>query len=122
MPSIAVIGASSDRNKFGNRCVRAYRQRGYTVYPVHPREATIEGLPAFRSVLDVPEDHLDLVSVYLPAALGVKVLDEIARKQVGEVILNPGADGPEVVARAKELGLKVAVGCSIVMIGANPHE
>jgi predicted CoA-binding protein len=50
---VAVIGASNDRHKFGNRAVRAYQQQGYTVIPINPHETTVEGLKP-PSVLDVP--------------------------------------------------------------------
>jgi len=122
MPSIVAIGAGGDRRKFGNKCVRAYLARGWDVYPVHPRDEQVEGRSAFRSVLDVPAEPIDRVSVYLPAAAGVKVLEEIARRKVGEVWLNPGADDPAVVARARELGLQVITACSIVAIGISPHD
>jgi predicted CoA-binding protein len=120
MPTITVIGASTDRTKFGNRCVRAYLQQGWTVYPVNPRETTIEGLPVYRSILDVPAGKIDRVSVYLPAPLGVKVMDEIAQRgEIGEVMLNPGADDPAVVDKGIELGLNVVTGCSLIALG---HE
>jgi predicted CoA-binding protein len=122
MPTIAVIGASSDRRKFGNKCVRAYLQRGYRVFPINPNESEIEGLAAFKSIREVPVDSVDRVSVYLPPAIGVKVLDEIAQKKTGQVWLNPGADAPAVVSRARELGLNVIAGCSIVDVGVSPHE
>ena len=57
MKSVAVIGASADRSKFGNKAVRAYLTRGFTVYPVNPKETTIEGLPAFASIDAVPVAH-----------------------------------------------------------------
>ncbi len=122
MPMIAVIGASSDRAKFGNKCVRAYAQRGYQVFPVNPSETTIEGWPAFNSILDVPAEKIDRVSIYLPPKIGLTVLDEVAKKAVGEVWLNPGADAAEVVARARELGLNVISACSIVAIGISPSS
>jgi predicted CoA-binding protein len=121
-PTIAVVGASADRNKFGNRAVRAYSLRGYEVYPVHPRAETIEGRRVYRSVREVPVDRLDRISVYLPPELGLKALDDIAGKPAGEVWFNPGADSPEVIARARSLGLNVVVGCSIVAVGVNPHD
>ena len=65
MPIIAVIGASSDRSKFGNRCVRAYAQAGWTVYPVNPTESSIEGFTSYPSIADVPPGSIDLASVYL---------------------------------------------------------
>jgi predicted CoA-binding protein len=121
-PTIAVIGASPDRFKFGNKCVRAYAAAGYDVYPVHPTAATVEGLTAYKSIADVPRDSLDRVSVYLPPAIGVGVMEQIAKKTVGEVWLNPGADGVNVIERAKEVGLTVICACSIVDLGVTPEQ
>jgi len=120
-PTVAVVGASKDPSKFGNKAVRAYLQQGYDVYPVNPREETIEGLKCSRSVLDVPVE-LDRISVYLPPAVGLKVLDEIAAKGAREVWLNPGADSDEVIARARELGLEPIVACSILGVGEDPDQ
>jgi uncharacterized protein len=117
--TVAVIGASSDRSKFSNKAVRAFARQGYTVIPVHPREAEIEGLKAYPSVLDVP-GPIDMATLYLPPALGVKVIDEIAKKGIADVWINPGADGPDVVARARELGLNPTVACSIIGVGEHP--
>ncbi len=120
-PAVAVVGASKDPSKYGNKAVRAYLQQGYDVYPVNPREETIEGLKCYRSVLDVPAE-LDRISVYLPPAVGLKVLDEIAAKGAREVWLNPGADSDEVVGRARELGLEPIVACSILGVGEDPDQ
>ena len=70
-PTVAIVGASSDRRKFGNKAVRAYVAAGYDVYPVHPTEPAVEGLPAFKSVKDVPAAKLDRVTFYLPPTWGV---------------------------------------------------
>ena len=120
-PTIAVIGASSDRRKFGNKCVRAYLAAGYDVFPVHPRETVIEGLNVYPSITDVPAEKLDRVSVYLPPLVGVGVMEQIAKKTVGEVWLNPGADSVDVLTRGHELGLNVVRGCSIVDLGMTPE-
>ena len=121
-PTIAIIGASAERAKFGNKCVRAYAHRGYHVYPINPKETIIEGWPAFRSIADVPTDRLDRVSIYLPPALTLTVLPEIAQKAVTEVWFNPGADSPEVLAKARALGLNAIAACSIVAIGESPAD
>jgi predicted CoA-binding protein len=121
MPTIAVVGASSDRKKFGNKCVRAYVRAGYSVFPVHPVADEVEGLPVYRSVAEVPVDRLDRVSVYLPPTVGAAAMAGIAAKPVGEVWLNPGADSPEVVAAAEAAGLNVVRGCSIVDVGTSPR-
>lgn len=119
--TIAVVGASADRRKFGNKCVRAFQSVGWTVYPIHPTEATVEGLPAFRRVGDVPAERLDVVSVYLNPKLGLTVLPSLTAKPVGEVWFNPGAESDELLTKAKELGLHAIAACSIVGYGMNPH-
>jgi uncharacterized protein len=121
-PTVAIIGASASRHKYGNKAVRAYAQRGFQVFPIHPRAAAIEGLPAYRSVLDVPAAELDRISIYLPPDVGLQVIEEVAKKPAKEVWLNPGAASSALVQRARELGLNLRLGCSIVDIGIQPDE
>ncbi len=118
---VAVIGASADRRKFGNRAVRAFQAQGHTVIPINPHETNIEGLTTYKSVLDVP-GPIDMATVYVQPDVGVGVMDELARKGIGEVWLNPGADDDQVIARARTLNLKPIVACSIVGIGQNPYD
>ena len=119
MNSVVILGASADRNKFGNKAVRAFRQRGFTVYPVNPKETEIEGLPVFKSISLVPV-RPQMVSVYLPPQILLKVLPEIAAKGCDELWLNPGTESDEVLAEAQRLGLNVIQACSIVGVGVSP--
>ena len=121
MRTVAILGASANRKKFGNKAVRAFQQQGYAVYPVNPRENSIEGLPAFPSLAAVPV-RPQMISVYLPPPVVLKVLPEIAAKGCDELWLNPGAESDEVLAEAKKLGLNVIQACSIVSVGASPGE
>jgi predicted CoA-binding protein len=118
MPSIAVIGASNDKSKYGNRAVRAYRAQGWTVYPVNPKEATIEGLPAYRSIADVPEP-VDRASLYVPPSVGLALLDAIHAAGAKELWINPGSGSPELLAAAKQLGLATVEACSIIAAAAD---
>lgn len=119
MPTIAIVGASSDRRKFGNKALRAFRNQGYTVVPIHPTEVRVEGERAYARAVDYP-GVIDEASIYVAPRIGVGVMDDLAAKKVPVVWLNPGADGPEVVARAEALGLKVIVACSILGVGESP--
>jgi hypothetical protein len=119
--TVAVIGASNNRQKFGNRAVRAYLREGYTVIPINPHEPEVEGIKAYRSVLDVP-GTIDMASFYVPPEIGELVIDEVAQKQIPEVWLNPGADSDALVARARSLSIKPIVACSIIAIGRNPYS
>jgi predicted CoA-binding protein len=117
--SVAVLGASRDRRKFGNKAVRAYAECGFTVFPVNPNEATIEGLRAYPS-LDMIVEPIDFISLYVPPAIGLRLLPAIAAKKPKEVWLNPGAESDELIEEAADLHLRVIVACSIVALGLSP--
>jgi len=119
--TVAVIGASKDRSKYGNRAVRAYRADGWDVYPVHPTARAIEGVRAYPSIDAVPV-AIDRATIYLQPATTLAMLDAIARKGVGELYLNPGSESSAVIERAQQLGLRPLLACSIVEIGRNPYD
>lgn len=121
MKSVAVIGASRDRAKFGNKAVRAFLQVGYEVYPVHPREREIEGLKVYASVAGLPV-RPQMVSVYLPPSAVEGMLPVIAERGCDELWLNPGSESPEVVAKAQSLGLNVIQACSVSAVGLSPES
>jgi predicted CoA-binding protein len=117
---IAVIGASSNRRKFGNRALRAYRQQGHTVLAINPNEAEVEGQKTFASVLEVP-GPIDMATFYVPPEIGERVIEEVARKGIAEVWLNPGAESDTLVARAQALNIRPIQACSIMAIGEDPY-
>jgi len=122
MPKVvAIIGASSDRRKFGNRALRAYRQQGYTVLAINPNEAEVEGEKTYASVLDVP-GPIDMASFYVPPEIGERVLGEVARKGIAEVWLNPGSESDALLARAEALKIKPILACSVIAIGTDPYD
>lgn len=122
MPTVAILGASADRSKYGNISVRAHLQQGFDVYPVNPKGGQIEGLPVYASLGDVPVERLDRVSVYLPPAVVLKLLPEIARKGCDQLWLNPGSESDEVVEAARQMGLEPIIACSIVGVGLRPGD
>jgi predicted CoA-binding protein len=119
MKTVAVLGASTDRSKFGNKAVRGYARQGYVVWPVNPRESSVEDIPAFASIGAVP-GRPQIVSVYLPPPVLLKTLPDIAAKGCDELWLNPGTDTAETVEAAEKLGLNVIRACSIIGIGLSP--
>ncbi|TWU30338.1 CoA-binding protein [Bythopirellula polymerisocia] len=119
-PTVAIIGASADRSKFGNKSVRAHLAQGYEVFPINPKGGEIEGLTTYQSLAEVPAERLDRISLYVPPAVGLKLLPEIAAKGCDELWLNPGSESDELVETARELGLNPIVACSIVDLGVSP--
>jgi len=119
MPTIAIIGASNDRQKFGNKAVRAYNQRGWTVFPINLHENSVEHIPAYKSVLDI-ERVPNYASLYVPPAAVLDVLEEIAEKGIKAVYFNPGTESDAALLKARKLGLEPIVACSIRAIGVDP--
>lgn len=112
--TVAIVGASRDRSKFGNRSVKAHLRAGYEVYPVNPRGGDIEGLTVYRTLAEVPVADLDRISMYVPPHIGLTLLPEIARKGCRELWFNPGSESDDLLDRARELGLTPIVACSII--------
>lgn len=116
MKTVAIIGASTDRNKFGNKSVRAHIKQGWKVFPVNPRADKIEGLDCYKSILDINET-LNRISIYLHPEKGIKLLNDIAKMNPEEVFVNPGASSEEFINKAKKLNINIIEACSIVDIG-----
>lgn len=118
--TVAVVGASSDRRKFGNKALRAFRAEGHRVIPINPNEREVEGIPTYASVLDVP-GPIDVATVYVQPDVGLQLLPEFEQKGIAEIWINPGAESAEILAEAKRRKLNVIAACSIVAIGQNPY-
>lgn len=121
-PTVAVIGASRDRSRYGNISVRAHLQKGYRVFPINPHATEIEDLPTWVSLADLPVRQLDRVTVYVPPEIGIDLLDELLDFDVDEIWFNPGSADAQLRDRAAELGLEIIEACSIVDLGIGPSS
>lgn len=121
MKTVAVVGASNDRRKYGNKALRAFKAEGYTVIPINPNEREVEGIPTFRRVVDVP-GTIDMATVYVQPHVLKGLLDDFAQKQIPEIWINPGAESDDVIAEAKQKKLNVIYACSIMGVGRSPSE
>lgn len=119
--TVAVIGASNDRRKYGNKAVRAYVASGWEVFPVNPNETAVEGLPAFPAMSALPKPP-EVVAMYVPPQVGATLLPAIAAAQPREVWVNPGAESHEFMVAAERLSLPTIYRCAILGLGRSPRE
>ena len=114
----AVVGASTDRTKYGNKVLRCYLQHGREVVPVNPKDATVEGLAAVKSLGDI-HPRPDAISIITPPKVTEAVVEEAGRLGIHHVWMQPGAESDAAIARAKALGMNVIAGgpCLLVVLG-----
>lgn len=117
--AFAVVGASRDRSKFGNRVLRAYLDHGRRAWPVHPRETEVEGVRAVPDLAHLPE-RVHGISIVTPPEITARVVDEALALGYRRLWLQPGAEDAAAVERARAAGARVlAYGpCVLVSLGA----
>ena len=102
----AIVGASNDRAKFGNRIYRDLRDAGYTVFAVNPNADEVEGDPTFQTLRDIP-GPIDVADIVVPASVGMTVVADAVESGIRFFWLQPGAESPELIAEAESAGLQV---------------
>jgi len=110
----AVVGVSADRRKFGNSVFRTMKEKGFTVYPVHPVSETVEGVKCYRSVADLPSAVESIVTV-VPPAITENVIQEGIAKKVRHIWMQPGSVSKSAAKAAREAGATVVEGECILM-------
>ncbi len=119
--AFAVVGASSNRAKYGNKVLRCYLQQGKTVYPINPHEELIEGLPVLHSVSDLPEE-VDSISIITPPVITEKIVTEAIKKGIRNIWIQPGAESDAAIQNGKKHGLNVIAGGPCILVFMGFHE
>lgn len=110
----AVVGASTDRSKFGNRVFRSLRQSGYTVYPVNPRGGELEGTTVYPSLADLPESP-DVIDIVVPPPITEQIVSEVHKLGLDRVWMQPGAESDAAIAFCEAHDIQVVHGaCAMV--------
>lgn len=119
----AVVGASEDRSKYGNKVLRAYFQSGREAWPVNPRAEEIEGREVYANLADLPSVPR-AISIITPPPVTEKVVAEAIDQGVQYVWMQPGAQSEKAVADAEEAGLGVIAdgSCLLVVVGYREAE
>jgi len=110
----AVVGVSADRKKFGNTVFRTMKEKGLTVYPVHPTHETVEGEKCYKDVASLPAEVGSIVTV-VPPSVTDNVVAEALTKGVKHFWMQPGSQSAAAVAAARKSGASVVEGDCILM-------
>ena len=120
-PAFGVVGASSNRTKYGNKVLRCYQQNRRRVVPVNLREATIEGLPCVSSVSQLPTE-VSSISVITPPAVTEQVVREAIAHGIRNIWMQPGAQSAAAIAACEAQGINVIADGSCVLVVLGYHE
>jgi predicted CoA-binding protein len=114
----AVVGASPDRGKYGNKVLRAYLQDGRNAYPVNPHVKEVEGLTCYPDLASLPES-VHGVSIITPPPVTENIVEQAAELGIRHLWMQPGAESPAAIQRAKQAGIQVIAGgpCLLVTLG-----
>lgn len=114
----AVVGASQNRAKYGNKVLRAYLQNHRIAYPVHPTADVIENQKVFPNLATLPES-IHGVSVVTPPHITEQVVEQIGQMGIGHLWLQPGAESTRAIERSEQLGINIIAGgpCLLVVLG-----
>jgi uncharacterized protein len=120
--AFGVAGASSNRQKFGNRVLRCYVQNGKRAVPVNPNETEIEGIACVASVDELPADVKSL-SMITPPAVTEQLVPKAIAHGIKNIWMQPGAESPAAVALCREKGVNVIAdgSCLLVVLGYHDH-
>ncbi len=113
--NVAIVGASNKPNRYGYKAVMLLKEKGHTPYPVHPAISSIEGIPAFASLRQIPVP-LDVVTLYLAPANQERVAEDIIHSHPKRVIFNPGTENPALVERLHTAGIEPLEACTLVLL------
>jgi predicted CoA-binding protein len=116
--AFAVVGASSDRTKYGNKVLRCYLQHHKTVYPVNPTEKTIEGLKVYAHISELP-DEVESISIITPPPITEKIVSQAIEKNIRNIWMQPGAESKLAIENCLKHGINVIAGgpCLLVQLG-----
>ncbi len=100
-PVVAVVGATDNPRKYGNRIYVDLKDKGFRVYPVNATRATVDGDPVFRTLAELPEKP-DIVNFVVPPTRTLRVLEQAKDLGFTTVWIQPGAENEAVLDYLEE--------------------
>lgn len=112
--SFAVIGATDNPEKYGNKIFKNLTRRGYEVYPVNPNLKEIKGVKCYPSLADIPV-KVDVVDFVVPPPVTEATLKECKKLGLDHIWLQPGSESDAAIAFCQDNNLKVVYSTCVMI-------
>jgi predicted CoA-binding protein len=110
----AVVGATDNAEKYGNRIFKNLTSRGYEVYPVNPNLKEIEGVKCYPNLSELPA-KVDVVDFVVPPKVTESILKECKKLGLDNIWLQPGSESEAAIAYCRDNRLKVVYGTCVML-------
>jgi len=117
MKNVVVLGATTRTDRYAWKAMEMLKEYGHRRIPVNPAFDEVDGERCYASISEVRE-QIDTVTLYLGSARSEPLISEIIRSNPRRIIMNPGAENPQLAAKAKANGIEIVEGCTLVMLRA----
>ena len=91
---IALVGASNDRKKYGNKILLDLLSKKYNVVPINQKEDNIAGLKAYTKVQDLPS-RPSIINFVVPPEIGLDITKELVEEDYDHFWYQPGAESED---------------------------
>lgn len=119
--AFGVVGASTNRHKYGNKVLRCYLQNGRKAIPVNPNEPEVEGVACVTTIGDLPPE-VESISMITPPEVTAKLVPLALAQGIKNIWMQPGAEHPDAVKLCREQGVNVIADGSCVLVVLGYHE
>ncbi|MCK5716340.1 MAG: CoA-binding protein [Thiomargarita sp.] len=113
--NVVIVGASPNEERYSNKAVHDLIAHKHHVYPIHPLATEIHGKKCYKHLTDIPSS-VDTVTLYVGKRRSTDLMSEILALKPKRIIMNPGAENELLETKAKEQGIEVVQGCTLVML------
>jgi predicted CoA-binding protein len=113
--TVVVLGASDNAERYSFMATQRLLEKGFSTVPVNPKLRELLGVPVKATLAEV-EGKVDTVTVYLSPKRSTPLAEELIALGPRRVVINPGAENPDLEKRLDEAGLPWMHACTLVLL------
>ena len=116
---VAILGASSNTERYSNMALKLLKENGHQVFPIHPKEKGIEGETTFSSLVELAQAHpneVHTLTMYVNPNISAALRDDIIGLVPKRVIFNPGSENEILEKSLQDSSIETLHACTLVLL------